>query len=296
VNSIAAVLGEQESVIDADTALTELYAGHYARLVRLAVLLLRDQGLAEDVVQDSFVAVHGRWGRIDQANAPAYLRQTVVNPVDAAADLELVAMIDVGDPLPDAAGADDAVLRRERRDAVLDALALLPTRQREVLVLRHYLDLTEREIAITPVEATSACPPHASRASAAIWRASRMPPGPVHALALPLLTTTPRIRPRVRARIERDSTTGAATTWFLVNTAAALTGPSAAIRPTSRRWSSLIPAATPANRNPEHTRFVTRRSLPDRTPPIVSSCRHRSRSLLRHRHAAGDAERRDLVR
>jgi hypothetical protein len=64
----------------------------------------------------------------------------------------------------------------------------------------------------TPVDATSACPPHAARASAAIWRASRMPFDPVHALALPLLTTTPRIRPRVRARIVRDSSTGAAAT------------------------------------------------------------------------------------
>ena len=54
----------EETAIDADTALEQLYAGHYASLVRLAVLLLRDQPLAEDVVQDSFVAMHRHWHRI----------------------------------------------------------------------------------------------------------------------------------------------------------------------------------------------------------------------------------------
>ena len=51
----------EEAGIDADSALEQLYADQYAALVRLAVLLLRDQGLAEDVVQDSFVAMHGAW-------------------------------------------------------------------------------------------------------------------------------------------------------------------------------------------------------------------------------------------
>ena len=47
--------------LDADTALEQLYAAHWRRLVRLAVLLLHDQGAAEEVVQDAFVALHGRW-------------------------------------------------------------------------------------------------------------------------------------------------------------------------------------------------------------------------------------------
>ncbi len=47
--------------LDADNALEQLYAAHWRGLVRLAVLLLRDQGAAEEVVQDAFVAMHGRW-------------------------------------------------------------------------------------------------------------------------------------------------------------------------------------------------------------------------------------------
>ena len=65
---------------DADTAVEELYAAHYRRLVRLSVLLVRDQETAEEVVQDAFVAMHGRWRRLrDPELALAYLRQAVVN-------------------------------------------------------------------------------------------------------------------------------------------------------------------------------------------------------------------------
>ena len=47
----------------ADDALEQLYDEHYVRLVRLAVLLLGDVGRAEEVVQDSFVAIYRRMGR-----------------------------------------------------------------------------------------------------------------------------------------------------------------------------------------------------------------------------------------
>ena len=73
---------------DADQALDQLYAAHWRSLVRLAVLLVHDVALAEEVVQDSFVAMHGRWRRLrDPDRALAYLRQTVVNrvPLGAAA-------------------------------------------------------------------------------------------------------------------------------------------------------------------------------------------------------------------
>ena len=158
----------EEAAIDADTALEQLYAAHYAGLVRMAVLLLRDQGLAEDVVQDSFVAMHGRWQRIDPAKAPAYLRQTVVNRSRSALRHRTVVARHRPEPMPDAAPADESVLRTERRASVLDALADLPVRQREVLVLRHYLDLSEADIATTLGISRGAVKSHASRAAAAL--------------------------------------------------------------------------------------------------------------------------------
>jgi RNA polymerase sigma-70 factor (sigma-E family) len=173
VNTIAAAVSAEESVIDAssadrDLALAELYAGHYPRLVRLGVLLLRDQGLAEDVVQDSFVAMHQRWDRIDQGSAPAYLARTVVNRSRSALRHRTVVARNRPEPAPDVAGADTAVLAEENRTAVINALANLPTRQREVLVLRYYLDYSEREIAQALGISQGAVKSHASRGAAAL--------------------------------------------------------------------------------------------------------------------------------
>lgn len=156
--------------IDADAALEELYAAHFARLLRVAVLLLRDRGLAEDVVQDCFVEVYRRWDALDRPGfQPAgYLRAAVVNRSRSA--LRHRAVVDrhattVVEPAP---AADHEVHARERRDTVLEALAALPRRQREVLVLRHYLDLSEREIAETLGIAQGSVKSHASRGAAAL--------------------------------------------------------------------------------------------------------------------------------
>lgn len=158
----------KELRIDADTALADLYAGHHTRLVRLAVLLLRDQPVAEDVVQDAFVEVYRRWGRIDQGAAAGYLTRTVVNRSRSVLRHRGVIARHRPEPLPDTDGADVGVLASARRSAVLDALAALPTRQREVLVLRYYLDQSEREIAEVLGISTGAVKSHASRGAAAL--------------------------------------------------------------------------------------------------------------------------------
>jgi RNA polymerase sigma-70 factor (sigma-E family) len=157
----------------ADDALEQLYDENYVRLVRLAVLLLGDTGRAEEVVQDSFVAVYRRMRRAGGdavTNAPAYLRQTVVNRSRSALrHLKVVAQHATEAP-SHAAGADDDLLHGVRRRQVIDALARLPRRQREVLVLRHYLDLSEREIAETLRISTGTVKSHASRGAAALRR------------------------------------------------------------------------------------------------------------------------------
>lgn len=162
----------RDSGLDADAALEVLYAAHWRRLVRLAVLLLRDQGAAEEVVQDAFVAVHGRWGRLrDPDEAAAYLRQAVVNRSRSALRhrgvVERYAARE-GARLASAAPADATTLERDRRGAVLDALRALPRRQREVLALRHYLELSEAEIAETLGISRGSVKAHASRGAAAL--------------------------------------------------------------------------------------------------------------------------------
>ena len=65
---------------DAAQAVTALYRTHYRSLVRLAALLVRDVATAEEIVQDSFVAMHTAWRRLqDNEKALSYLRQSVVN-------------------------------------------------------------------------------------------------------------------------------------------------------------------------------------------------------------------------
>lgn len=154
---------------DADAAVEELYAAHYRRLVRLAVLLVRDVGTAEDVVQDSFVAMHGRWRRLrDPDKGLAYLRQTVVNRSRSVLRHRAVQSRHQPEPMGDVAGADEATLTSERRTQVLDALRELPERQREVITLRYYLDLSEAQIADALGISRGAVKSHASRGAASL--------------------------------------------------------------------------------------------------------------------------------
>lgn len=157
------------STWDADAAVEELYATHYRRLVRLSVLLVRDVETAEEVVQDSFVAMHGRWRRLrDPDKALAYLRQTVVNRSRSVLRRRTVAARHIPTPPPARPGADEDAVDRERRTEILDALRALPTRQREVLALRYYLDLSEAQIAETLGISRGAVKSHASRGAASL--------------------------------------------------------------------------------------------------------------------------------
>ena len=161
-------------VASADEAVERLYAEHYRSLVRLATLLVRDLGTAEEVVQDAFVAVHAKWDGIrDPHRALAYLRRAVVNGSRSRLrHLKVVRTHAERQPVPDAVrGADEAVLESARRASVLEALARLPRRQREVIALRYYVDLSEAEIAETLGISRGAVKSHASRGAASLREA-----------------------------------------------------------------------------------------------------------------------------
>jgi RNA polymerase sigma-70 factor (sigma-E family) len=164
---------------DPDIAITDLYHGHWNRLVRLAWLLLRDQLAAEDVVQDAFVATHRQWTSIrESGRAVGYLRRAVVNGCRSVqrhavvVDRQLAREAGAPDS-PGRASLDSAetqVLAAEGRDVVVAALRGLPERQREVLVLRYYGDLSEAEIARTLDISTGAVKTHAHRGLTALRR------------------------------------------------------------------------------------------------------------------------------
>lgn len=154
---------------DPDAALSALYAAQYRPLVRLATLLLADQAVAEEVVQDAFVAMHGAWRRLrDPHKAAAYLRQAVVNRARSGLRRRSVEARYAPAPPPDVASAEIAAIGAVERDRVLAALRELPRRQREVLVLRYYLDLSEAQIAETLGISRGAVKSHAARGMTAL--------------------------------------------------------------------------------------------------------------------------------
>jgi RNA polymerase sigma-70 factor (sigma-E family) len=126
-----------------------LYAAHWRYLVRLAVLLVDDRASAEDVVQDAFVALHKRQDSLrDPDAALGYLRASVVNLSRSVLRKRQVARRHLKVAEPEAtASADHDVLLRDEHRAALAAVRALPRHQREVLILRYWSGLSEREIA-----------------------------------------------------------------------------------------------------------------------------------------------------
>jgi RNA polymerase sigma-70 factor (sigma-E family) len=154
---------------DADRAVTELYSAHYRSLVRLAALLVRDIGTAEEVVQDAFVAMHGGWGRLrDNDKALAYLRQAVVNRSRSVLRHRQVVDRNAPKPAPDMPSAEHGAIALFERSAVIAALRTLPARQREALVLRFYADMPEAQIAETMRISRGAVKSHTARAMQAL--------------------------------------------------------------------------------------------------------------------------------
>jgi RNA polymerase sigma-70 factor (sigma-E family) len=124
-----------------------LYAEHALGLTRLAQVMLADRAAAEDVVHDAFAGLCRRWDYLtDAGKAQAYLRASVLNGCRSALRREkrVPGLTAVS---PDTLSADAPLLASEDRRAVLAALRRLPDRQREVLVLRYYLELPDAEIA-----------------------------------------------------------------------------------------------------------------------------------------------------
>src|ERR1700750_1139711 len=133
---------------DADRAVTAIYSEHYRSLVRLAAFLVRDNATAEEVVQDSFVAMHGAWRRLrDTDKALSYLRQSVVNRSRSVLRHRIVVDRNAPKPAPDMPSAEQGAITLLERSAVISALRGLPDRQRQALVLRYYADLSEAQIA-----------------------------------------------------------------------------------------------------------------------------------------------------
>jgi DNA-directed RNA polymerase specialized sigma24 family protein len=120
--------------VSSGDVLAGLFSQHYVALVRLTVVLLRDVTAAEEVVQDAFVALHRRRLR-DPDKALAYLRRAVVD-----GSRSVLRRCVVAEHLPQPPPGLEM-------SAVAAALATLPRRQCEAVILRYYADLSEMETA-----------------------------------------------------------------------------------------------------------------------------------------------------
>ena len=153
-------------------AVTELYRAHALGLIRLAVVMLGDRPAAEDAVQDAFCGLYRRWHSLaDPAKALSYARSSVIN--NCRTTLRRRRHHGGADPRggdqPGESAEALALIGEEHRQ-VLAAIRRLPARQREVLVLRFYLDLDEGKIAASMRISRGTVKSTTSRALAALGR------------------------------------------------------------------------------------------------------------------------------
>jgi RNA polymerase sigma-70 factor (sigma-E family) len=124
----------------------EFAATRLNAVLRFAVVLTNDRGLAEDVVQEVLIRAHQRWEQVEAMDHPeAYVRKMVVNEF-LSWRRKWSRYVPQADVEPDLREPDHAQTLAER-SALLAEVARLPRRQRAVLVLRYYEGLSDAQIA-----------------------------------------------------------------------------------------------------------------------------------------------------
>jgi len=124
-----------------------LYTTHLESLLRFAWLLCGDQHLAEDVVAEAFAKVFPQWRRGKVYEPHAYLRRAVVNEVTTRGRRRVLEAREERRRSARGRGTGRLDELVAERDVVVQALRRLPVRQRAVLVLRYYDDLSEADVA-----------------------------------------------------------------------------------------------------------------------------------------------------
>lgn len=155
-------------------AISELFVAHHRRLVGLASLLVDDRETAEDLVQDAFAGLYRRWHLLhDPEAAVGYLNRAVVNGGRSQLRHRQRARVNLARMTPRPEELDSAervAVEHDQSQRLWQAITSLPMRQRQVLVLRYYLNQTEAEIADTLQVSPGSVKKHASRGLAALAR------------------------------------------------------------------------------------------------------------------------------
>jgi RNA polymerase sigma-70 factor (sigma-E family) len=159
-----------------DVEFREFMHGRWPAMVRLAYGLTGDPGHAEDVAQAAFAKAYAAWPRVVRSGDPdAYVRRIVVNENRNRFRKRRVAeRLTDAPPERDAA---DPVRESDDRSALLLALQSLGPRQRAVVVLRYWLDLSEAEVAAALNCSVGTVKSQASRALATLRKSTELMDG-----------------------------------------------------------------------------------------------------------------------
>ncbi|WP_343243063.1 SigE family RNA polymerase sigma factor [Streptomyces sp. SID12501] len=172
-SEILAPVASDPAEAEREAALAGLFEVHYASMLRLAVLLGADD--PENVVAEAYYQLYRKWRRLRETGAAeAYLRSTVCNLTRMRIRHLQVARRHVENPpLPDdaVASAESTALLHDDQRVLIGALQQLPARQREALVLRHWLGLKESEIAAAMGISCGSVKTHTARGIAALTKA-----------------------------------------------------------------------------------------------------------------------------
>lgn len=165
---------------DRAETISALFRAHHRRLVGLASLLVDDRLTAEDIVQEAFAGLYRRWHDLrDPQAAITYLNRAVVNAGrdELRHGRRVVAGLRRMPPRSEElASAEHVAVQQSEADQVWLGICRLPRRQRQVLVLRYYLDQSEAQIAETLEVSVGSVKQHASRALAALARSLEAAP------------------------------------------------------------------------------------------------------------------------
>ena len=150
---------------DRDRAFTDYVHARAGTMLRTAVhLCAGDRAAAEDLVQNTLVKTYVSWSRLrDPALRDAYVRRIMVR-LSYRPGRWPVPVERLPEPAPTSSTADG----HAARDELWTYLATLPARQRAVVVLRYYEDLSERDIADALGCTPGTVKTHASRALATL--------------------------------------------------------------------------------------------------------------------------------
>lgn len=133
-----------------DDVFTAFVRAHTPALSRTAYLLAGDPNAAEDLLQSAFAATYVHWGRLRHLDEAAlYVRRQLTSTMTSWRRRRSSTEVLMAEPVSEGAAdrADEGAGEREQRDELVRALRQLSARQRAVIVLRFYDDLTEAQVA-----------------------------------------------------------------------------------------------------------------------------------------------------